>query len=222
MESFKKTFSPILLLLIESSCFFLLFGCGSGFKGGKPSVAQVEVNPSTGSLEIGQSLQITAIGRDNQGALLEGVPFNWKSTDPEVAEITPKGPNTAEVLAKKEGAVTVIALAPGGQFGVVTLVIKPTAPPSGPPTPPPPALTFQKDIKPLTQVCSACHPALLPNSGPMDDYKNITSKGFVKPGDPDNSSYYLKPAGKVPHGGGSAWGANAQKVYDWIKAGAPE
>ncbi len=222
MVSFKRVFFLLLSFLMEGSCLFTLSGCGSGFKGGKPSVAQVEVSPSSSSLEIGQTLQVTATGRDSQGALLEGVSFDWKSTDPEVAEITPKGPNTAEVLAKKEGAVTVIALAPSGKFGVVTLLVKPSAPPSGPPTPPPPALTFQKDIKPLTQICSACHPALLPSSGAMDDYKNITSKGFVKPGDPDNSLYYLKPAGKTPHGGGSAWGANAQKVYDWIKAGAPE
>jgi len=93
---------------------------------------------------------------------------------------------------------------------------------TGPPTPPPSTLAFDPDIRPLAGRCGACHPALVPNAGRMDDYANITSQGFVKPGDPDNSPYYTKPSGKAPHGGGPVWGTDAQTVHDWIQQGAKE
>lgn len=98
--------------------------------------------------------------------------------------------------------------------------VAPQPPPPPPPTPS--VLTFEKDIKPIAGKCGACHPALLPAAGSMEDYQNIMSKGFVVPKEPDSSVYYTKPSGKVPHGGGPTWGNDADTVRKWIEQGAKE
>lgn len=119
-------------------------------------------------------------------------------------------------------AVNLLRFLPPGATTLPGLEPVSAGQPTPPPPPPPPAqaLSFATDIKPLASVCAGCHPALKPDAGAMDNLDNLLSKGYVKPGDPDNSDYYLKPSGKKPHAGGAAWGANAQKVYDWIKQGA--
>lgn len=197
----------------------LLVGCGSSFHGNLPTIAAVEVSPMTRTLDPGATLQVSAVARDPQGAQVAGTQFTWQSSDPAVAEVTQSNATSAEVTAKAEGAATVVATAPNGRSGFVTVLVRGT---TQPPPPPPSGLTFEKDIRPLAVACAGCHPALAPASGSMADYQNIIDKGLVKPGDPDGSSYYTKPSGKAPHSGGPIWGADAQKVADWIAAGAPE
>jgi uncharacterized protein YjdB len=87
-------------------------------------VAAVRVWPTSGSLRVGQKLQLTATPRDSAGAPLTAGPVTWVSSNPGAATVSSSGlvagvaPGAATITATVEGtsgtaaiAVTVVAVA---------------------------------------------------------------------------------------------------------------
>jgi hypothetical protein len=87
------------------------------------SVRTVEVSPATASLNVGGTVQLSAVAKDSAGTALTGRPVAWSSSDPSVAAVssggvvTAVGPGTAQVAARVDGVsgaatVTVASIAP--------------------------------------------------------------------------------------------------------------
>ncbi len=88
-------------------------------------------------------------------------------------------------------------------------------------------VSFAKDVQPIFQKnCTKCHGGSSPRAGlSLESYASITkgsSNGsVVTAGSPDKSPVYnLVKAGIMPFGGTKLADADAQKIYDWIHAGA--
>ena len=96
-----------------SSLFlFCLFSCGDGdgiTEPTPPPVGSVEVTPSTGSLQVGGSLPLTAVPKDASGNALSGRTVTWSSSDETVVTVssgglvTGVGAGVASVTATCEG-----------------------------------------------------------------------------------------------------------------------
>jgi hypothetical protein len=72
------------------------------------SIALLEISPGSGSVSIGQSLQLTAIPYDANGNLLENRTISWSTNAPSVASVSNGlvagvGPGTATITATSEG-----------------------------------------------------------------------------------------------------------------------
>ena len=94
---------------------------GTGHLVGAPSgsaVANVAVSPSSATLEVGRTLQLTATLFGGNGQELSG-DVSWTSSTSSIASVT----NSGLVTAVAEGAATITGSA-GGQSGraVVTVV----------------------------------------------------------------------------------------------------
>jgi uncharacterized protein YjdB len=105
----------------------LAIACGGGDGGGTVAppavtVAVVEVAPSTGTLEIGQTLQLTATAKTANGATVSRT-FAWTSSEVSKATVSSTGLVTGVAEA---GSITISATA-DGRTGVATLQIKPPA-----------------------------------------------------------------------------------------------
>ena len=72
-------------------------------------VASVTISPATGSVFIGQSLQLTAATDDSTGTALPGRPVTWTSSAPSTASVSSNGlvtglfPGTVTITATSEG-----------------------------------------------------------------------------------------------------------------------
>jgi glucose/arabinose dehydrogenase len=109
-----------------------LWACG-GDEGGDvqapgPTVATVTVTAPATTVEVGQTLQLTATAKDAGGAVLEGRAFEWASGDESVASVSETGLVTgvaagdAEIRATSEGVAGSLA---------VTVTAPPAPPPPG-------------------------------------------------------------------------------------------
>lgn len=85
---------------------------GGGSNGGgstQPAVATVTVSPSSGTIQVGGTLQLTATPRDQNGNALSGRTITWSSSNTSVATVTSSGlvrgiaPGTATITATSEG-----------------------------------------------------------------------------------------------------------------------
>jgi alpha-tubulin suppressor-like RCC1 family protein len=74
-----------------------------------PPVASVEVSPATGSVGIGDSLQLTAVLEDGDGNAITGRPVTWTSSNPLLATVSASG----LVRGLDRGDVTITASAEG-------------------------------------------------------------------------------------------------------------
>lgn len=72
-------------------------------------VASVRVQPSTGALFVGQSLQLTAAAEDSAGKALSGRLVTWTSSDPTVVTVS----STGIVHALASGSATITAQSEG-------------------------------------------------------------------------------------------------------------
>lgn len=89
-----------------------------------PPVATVQVTPTSTSLFVGRTLQMSALARDADGALLTGRSVTWLSSDPTVATISATGMVTAHTA----GSATITATSEGVQgSAALTLVPLPAA-----------------------------------------------------------------------------------------------
>jgi uncharacterized protein YjdB len=78
-------------------------------------VASLDLPESSVVLEMGESRTLLPVARGSGGQVLEGRPFSWSSSRPEVAEVDGAGrvralaPGTAQVTVECEGAVAAVS-----------------------------------------------------------------------------------------------------------------
>lgn len=115
--------------VLAASLVLLLARCGEGPVDPNERVASISVSPDSAVLsEVGSSETFSATARDESGGRVTGVTFEWTSSDPTVATVTPGGTATSE----SEGRTTITASA-GGVSGSATLRVDEPAEPSGTP-----------------------------------------------------------------------------------------
>jgi hypothetical protein len=98
------------------------------------SVASVSVSPSSSSLQVGQTVQLSATMRDASGNVLSGRSVTWTSSNPTIATVSSSG----LVTARAAGAAGMTATSEGVSGGAtvsVTAPPPPPPPPTGTPTP---------------------------------------------------------------------------------------
>ncbi len=119
MPGFKllRSGTPTVTLLV----LLLLAGCDSGPTG--PQVASVGVSAASLEVEIDGTLQLSATARDGSGNALQGVEFEWVSSDESRAEVSDAGLVTGRGL----GQVTIEARV-SGVAGSITLEVVGPAP----------------------------------------------------------------------------------------------
>jgi hypothetical protein len=88
------------------------------------AVATVAVSPSSGSLETGGSLQLTATLMDDSGATLTNRSITWTSSNTGVATVSPGSDGTAVVEAVAEGTAIITATSEG-KSGSTTITVSP-------------------------------------------------------------------------------------------------
>ena len=82
-----------------------------------PSVASVEVAPAAASLEIGQTIQLSATTRGTNGSVISGRTVTWSSSEPSVARVSASGLVTgesggnAQITATAEGVSGIASVA---------------------------------------------------------------------------------------------------------------
>jgi uncharacterized protein YjdB len=80
-------------------------------------VASVTVSPSSASLTVGQTTQLTATARDANNNVLTGRSVTWSSSNPSIASVnssglvTANGPGSATIVASSEGKAGSAAVA---------------------------------------------------------------------------------------------------------------
>src|SRR6266550_4647296 len=73
------------------------------------AVASVTISPAPASVQVGQTLQLTASPKDSAGRILAGRTVTWASGNPSIATVSPSGqvtgaaPGTAPITATSEG-----------------------------------------------------------------------------------------------------------------------
>lgn len=92
-------------------------------------VASVDVSPATGSVFIGQSVQLSATANDSSGNTLAGRTITWKSSAPSTASVSSTGlvtglfPGTVTITASSEGkdgtAQVTVTLIPLGSIQII-------------------------------------------------------------------------------------------------------
>jgi uncharacterized protein YjdB len=88
-------------------------------------VASVTVSPAAPSLQVGTTVQLTAVPRDANGGALSGRTITWQSSNPSVATVSASGLVTAIVA----GSVTITASC-GGASGTSSVTVTPPSSPT--------------------------------------------------------------------------------------------
>ncbi len=90
-------------------------------------VASVTVSPATASIQVGQTVQLTATPRDASGNPLSGRAIAWASSAPGVATVS----GTGLVTGVAAGSATITATSEGQSGTATVTVTAPLPPPSG-------------------------------------------------------------------------------------------
>ena len=143
----------------------------------EPKPAKVLVRPAAVNMQRGGKIALTALVQDKRGKEIPK-PIRWKSSDPAIATVSPKG----EVVAKAGGPVTITAETEGASGTAAIVVEAPVvvAPPSPAPTPalapkpaPAPVAAAAKAATPTAPVAKPKAPAPRPApSGERPWYKH--------------------------------------------------
>ena len=90
------------------------------------AVAAVTVDPASASVQVGQTVQLTATPRDAAGNPVSGRTVTWQSSDGGVASVSTSG----RVLGLAEGGVTITATSEGqsGSAAITVTALPPGAP----------------------------------------------------------------------------------------------
>src|SRR6266513_2486557 len=87
-------------------------------------VASVTVSPSSGSLQVGQTVQLTATPKDSTGNTLAGRAVTWTSGNPSVATVSSSG----QVTGVAQGSATITATSEGkSSTAAITVTSVPVA-----------------------------------------------------------------------------------------------
>jgi hypothetical protein len=96
---------------------------------GPDSVRRVDVALPLPSVQVGDTVRVSAVARDARGTVVEGVVFTWRSSDTLIARVNATG----LVTALAPGSAAIRASASGRSGQVVVGITEPPAPP--PPVP---------------------------------------------------------------------------------------
>jgi hypothetical protein len=175
------------------------------FKAGTP--VQVRILEPSVMLTVGGEQALTAVGYDSRGLDVPGLAFAWSVFNPAVATVTAAG-----VVKGMAPGVTSVSANYNGMIARVEVTV----------TAGEVQLSFDRDIKTLAALGCACHQpgGTAAQSGSMADLNNLLSKNYVVPEKPAESPFLIKGSGGGDHAGGNVWGANQQRVNDWIQQGA--
>ncbi|HEX6925877.1 MAG TPA: Ig-like domain-containing protein [Longimicrobiaceae bacterium] len=108
-----------------------------------PAIGSVEVSPASAELEVGETLQLTAVVRDGAGQELPDQTVTWSSSNAAVATVT----NTGRVTAVGSGSATITAAAGGISDRVTVAVIEPPSTQDPPPDPSDSSPAFVEDFE---------------------------------------------------------------------------
>jgi len=105
-----------------AACLAVLAACGGGGDGGEPvrTVTTVTVSSPTSTPKQGDTVQLTAVARDQFGEVVPGTTATWSSSAPAVATVSASG----MLQALAGGTVTVTATV-SNVPGTLTLTITP-------------------------------------------------------------------------------------------------
>jgi uncharacterized protein YjdB len=98
-------------------------GCGDDDRGNNQEpppppapVASVAITAPTSTIQVGQTLQLTATAYDADGATLENRAFDWAPSNPTIATVFASGfvtgvaPGEVQISATSEGVTGTIAI----------------------------------------------------------------------------------------------------------------
>lgn len=85
-----------------------------------PTVATVEVTPTSANRQVGQTVQLSAAVKDADGNILSGQSVNWSSSASNVASVSASGLVTANALG-----TAIITAASGNKSGISTIEVSP-------------------------------------------------------------------------------------------------
>jgi glucose/arabinose dehydrogenase/predicted small secreted protein len=143
---------------------FATAACGNDGGGGdiqQPSpVTTVTVTAPTSSIQVGQTVQLTAAAQDAGGAAVEGRTFEWTSANQDVASVS----STGLVTGVGEGQAEIRAATDGISGSITITVAAAPPPPGGPATPG------------LQQIAAGLHFPTYLTSPPGDDRLFILEK----------------------------------------------
>ena len=106
----KKSFL-LKLFLIFNLILFLAAGCGSGGPGGG-NVASLEITAASGSVGVGEQLQLNVTARDADGNVIANFMVTYEANIPEYVDITADGlltvlyPGQIQVVARSGGVTS--------------------------------------------------------------------------------------------------------------------
>jgi uncharacterized protein YjdB len=83
-----------------------------------PTVSSVDVTPGSSTLSAGNTVQLTAVAKDNNGTVIPGVAITWSTSDGSVASVTSAG----LVTAVSSGSASITATA-AGVLGIATISV---------------------------------------------------------------------------------------------------
>ena len=113
--------ASVLIGLVFMGLFFQ--GCGGGDSGSgssaSPTVGSITVVPSVSSIAVGQTQQYTAVVKDTNGNILNGVTVGWSSSQQDVATID----NNGLTQGLRPGATTITASQGGIKSQLITLAV---------------------------------------------------------------------------------------------------
>jgi uncharacterized protein YjdB len=175
-------------------------------------VASVSVSPATASLQVGGTVQLSAVTRDANNNVLTGRVISWSSSNTGVATVSSSG----LVMAVATGPAQITAMSEN-RSGSATLTVV-AAPP-----PPPPGSVEPSGMTPITER---------PFSAMVEDswyfeYDNLNAQivqDATAPRSPSGIMQFVFPAGMVGGIGPSSlerdWAANTYRtiyVSSWMK-----
>jgi hypothetical protein len=168
---------------------------------------RVTITPQNTTLQLGKSQRFSALARDKQGQEVSDATFVWSTFAGDVATVDAEG-----VVTAVAPGMTSVTAAHNGMLGSAQVTVVAEAVET----------TFARDIKPLATMACSCHQSgsAAAATGPMNDLANITARGYLVSGNAQGSTYLTTGAGGAGHPGGNAWGAQQERVREWIEQGA--
>lgn len=179
----------------------------------KPVLSSISITPTSPNVNVGETLQLTATGIDNNGEVMQGLDFTWSSSSTGVATVNSQGlvtgvtPGTADVSVKS-----------GNITGTITVIVNQPAAATTPPPPKPAALTYetgaaQTQMKPIIDArCVTCHkPGGAMSGAPLTNYQEVKKQV-------DSGKFVSQLNGSMAPFAGD----KKADLIKWAQSGAPQ
>lgn len=109
--------------LILTASAWACGGDAAGHLQEPPAVSAVTVSAPASSIQVDQTVQLTATAKDAGGSQLDGVTFEWATTDANVAAVSQTG-----LLTGIAGGQSEVRASTGGVSGNITITVAPENP----------------------------------------------------------------------------------------------